>query len=285
MAISDYSPTRDNNASIAPGDLRSNDYRRDQQIINAIRQLMADLAAPTFEAPIDVVNSSGVLLIRLSNDNNGAIEIGKVDGTTSTPYIDFHSGATFVDYDSRIIASGGSGVSGGGALEFKTADAFFSSGRIRFPAAQNASSDANTLDDYEEGTWTPVLTYATPGDLSVAYGVQLGRYQKVGHSVYVDFVISTSTHTFTTASSELRVTGLPFAAVTLSGTDWTGACQWQGITTTRSDMACSITSAQSFIRFVASGSGLSRDSMDATTNTASGTQIVLMGHVDYEAAS
>jgi hypothetical protein len=26
---------------------------------------------------------------------------------------------------------------------------------ITFPAAQSASSDANTLDDYEEGTWTP----------------------------------------------------------------------------------------------------------------------------------
>ena len=28
---------------------------------------------------------------------------------------------------------------------------------IAFPATQNASSDANTLDDYEEGTWTPTL--------------------------------------------------------------------------------------------------------------------------------
>src|ERR1035437_2045665 len=30
-----------------------------------------------------------------------------------------------------------------------------SAGQIKFPASQNASSDANTLDDYEEGTWTP----------------------------------------------------------------------------------------------------------------------------------
>jgi len=30
-------------------------------------------------------------------------------------------------------------------------------GQIKFPATQNSSADANTLDDYEEGTWTPTL--------------------------------------------------------------------------------------------------------------------------------
>lgn len=44
MAVSDYSTNRDSNASIAPGNIRSNDPSRDQQIINAIRQLMADMA-------------------------------------------------------------------------------------------------------------------------------------------------------------------------------------------------------------------------------------------------
>ena len=29
---------------------------------------------------------------------------------------------------------------------------------ITFPATQSASSDANTLDDYEEGTWNPTYT-------------------------------------------------------------------------------------------------------------------------------
>ena len=47
MPASNYSTDRDSNASIAPGNIRSEDYRRDQQIINAIRQLMADLASMT----------------------------------------------------------------------------------------------------------------------------------------------------------------------------------------------------------------------------------------------
>jgi hypothetical protein len=45
-------------------------------------------------------------------------EIGYTGGSATTPYIDFHSGATAVDFDSRIIASGGNGTSGNGTLSY-----------------------------------------------------------------------------------------------------------------------------------------------------------------------
>lgn len=45
-----------------------------------------------------------------------ALEIGGQSGVANTPFIDFHSGATLADYDSRIIASGGNGTAGGGQL-------------------------------------------------------------------------------------------------------------------------------------------------------------------------
>lgn len=51
---------------------------------------------------------------------NAAIEIG-APGTTNTPFIDFHSGATAVDFDSRIIATGGNGSFGGGTLTVQAA--------------------------------------------------------------------------------------------------------------------------------------------------------------------
>jgi hypothetical protein len=53
---------------------------------------------------------------------------------------------------------------------------------ITFPATQSASSDANTLDDYEEGTWTPSLS-ASGG--TVTYFVRVGRYVKIGTQVTV----------------------------------------------------------------------------------------------------
>ncbi|MFD3301981.1 hypothetical protein [Aquipseudomonas alcaligenes] len=85
-----------------------------------------------------------------------------------------------------------------------------SNGQVVFPANQVPSANANTLDDYEEGTWTPVLTFSTPGDLSVAYSAQSGRYTKVGRLVSADFTVVTTTFTHTTASGELQMTGLPF---------------------------------------------------------------------------
>jgi hypothetical protein len=57
---------------------------------------------------------------------------------------------------------------------------------ITFPATQSASSDANTLDDYEEGTWTPTdnsgagLTFTNNGS----------QYTKIGRAVTVNFEIS-----------------------------------------------------------------------------------------------
>ncbi len=52
--------------------------------------------------------------------SNAQIEIG-AQGTANTPFIDFHSGATTTDYDSRIIASGGTGVTGAGTLTLTAA--------------------------------------------------------------------------------------------------------------------------------------------------------------------
>jgi hypothetical protein len=62
---------------------------------------------------------SGATVISMSNDANGSIEIGKVDGTATTPFIDFHAGATATDFDVRVIASGGTGVAGAGTLQIQ----------------------------------------------------------------------------------------------------------------------------------------------------------------------
>lgn len=81
---------------------------------------------------------------------------------------------------------------------------------IKFPATQVASGDANTLDDYEEGTWTPTLTFDTPGDLSVVYSFNTGSYTKIGRQVSLFFSIAATTFTFTTANGSLRIGGCPF---------------------------------------------------------------------------
>ena len=81
---------------------------------------------------------------------------------------------------------------------------------IAFPAAQVASADPNTLDDYEEGTWTPTLNFVTAGDLSVTYTAQSGRYTKVGNMVTFAVRVVLATFSHSTASGALRLTNLPF---------------------------------------------------------------------------
>jgi hypothetical protein len=52
---------------------------------------------------------------------NPNMEIGRIDGTVSLPHTDFHSGATPTDFDTRLIASGGTGSDGGGTFDIVSA--------------------------------------------------------------------------------------------------------------------------------------------------------------------
>jgi hypothetical protein len=81
---------------------------------------------------------------------------------------------------------------------------------ITFPATQSASSNANTLDDYEEGTWTPVFNSITGSPTGIA------RYVKVGRQVTLTF--EQSGGTFTCTGSVGNITGIPFAGIGGSGT-------------------------------------------------------------------
>jgi hypothetical protein len=76
---------------------------------------------------------------------------------------------------------------------------------VTFPATQSASSDANTLDDYEEGTFTPTLTNFT----IVSQTSNNGYYTKIGRQVFLNIIIL-ATSVATTAGSS-TVTNLPFA--------------------------------------------------------------------------
>lgn len=150
-------------------------------------------------------------------------------------------------------------------------------GQIVFPATQVPSANANTLDDYEEGTWTPVLTFATPGDLSVVYSAQVGSYSKIGRVVFVDFTIITSSFTHTTASGSLTFLGLPFAA----SANNIGNFDFQGITKAGyTHFVSRIANGGSALTIQASSSGLSRSTV-ANPDVPSGGSVVVIGSIQY----
>jgi hypothetical protein len=79
---------------------------------------------------------------------------------------------------------------------------------ITFPATQSASSNANTLDDYEEGTWTATLTDGTNTTTSTG-----ANYRKIGSLVFLSFQFYDKDISAWNAAN-LSVTGLPFTVAT-----------------------------------------------------------------------
>jgi len=89
-------------------------------------------------------------------------------------------------------------------------------GGVAFPATAVAVSDANTLDDYEEGTWTP---NQGAGLTVVGTFSATGTYTKIGRQVTVVFTVAGATTIAVTAGGQ--ITGnLPFS--TLTGIDNAG---------------------------------------------------------------
>ena len=88
-------------------------------------------------------------------------------------------------------------------------------GQITFPATQSASSNANTLDDYEEGTWSPTVTSSSG---SITTYTASGTYTKIGRVVYQTATIDITT--VGTASGTMTITTNPFTPAVVAESRW-----------------------------------------------------------------
>jgi hypothetical protein len=148
-----------------------------RNLANLANQLNGDGDVPKIE-----VGDSSVVVTDTGSD-------GKITGTAdNTEVFSVEKGKTFV-------LQGGVSSTGVG---------------IAFPANQatvGASTNANTMDDYEEGTWTPTLVGAGGG--SFTYSFQSGSYTRMGRVVVLDGRLQ---WTATTSSGDfVNIQGLPFS--------------------------------------------------------------------------
>jgi hypothetical protein len=159
-----------------------------------------------------------------SNATTGVLQVvGPVAASTrvmTTPDANFtvartDAGQTFTGVQTfdTTISVGGATPSASGA-------------GITFPATQSASTDANTLDDYEEGTWTPVLQFDA-NTQSIA--INKATYVKIGKAVNINMQITWSAKS---GSGRVYITGLPFAKETGGTVAVMGACLGGSVTTT-----------------------------------------------------
>lgn len=79
---------------------------------------------------------------------------------------------------------------------------------IKFPTTQVPSSNPNTLDDYEEGTWTPTLVASTTAG-NHTYPTRLGWYRKIGSQISISANISCTVDS--AWSGPVSIGGAPFA--------------------------------------------------------------------------
>jgi hypothetical protein len=83
---------------------------------------------------------------------------------------------------------------------------------VSFPATQSASTDANTLDDYEEGTFTPILADSASSSNAATMTVQQGFYTKVGNTVTIQIQIAWSDKGSMNSGQNTRIYGIPFSS-------------------------------------------------------------------------
>jgi hypothetical protein len=229
---------------------------------NAVAAMLAQISEFLSTAPPAQIGTLGE-----QQADRAKITGGTIDGTTigaTTP-----AAAT-----ATVLTSTGATVVGT-LLNISAAGA----GQIQFPATQNPSANANTLDDYKESTWTPTLTSTTPGNLAVTYATRVGDYTKIGRQVFVTFVINTSAFTWTTATGDLILTGLPFASAGVS--QISGCLDWAGITKAGyTQLSPVVVNGATQLLVLASGSGLARSTVKITEMPSAGT-VFLSGQISY----
>lgn len=157
------------------------------------------------------------------NDANHRLLLYR-DGTTWYEIARSSAVTTPGGSDTQVQFNDSSGFGGDAGLTYaKTTDTLTlagplvisgaAAGQIVFPAAQNASGGANTLDDYEEGSWTPVIG-GSGGESGQTYSQQIGRYVKIGRLVHLYFRVVLSVEG--TITGNVQIKNLPFTSANIA---------------------------------------------------------------------
>jgi hypothetical protein len=141
---------------------------------------------------------------------------------------------------------------------------------ITFPASQSASSNANTLDDYEEGTFTPTLPNG--GTISINHAV----YTKIGRQVTVSFYVEAIAPT--NNSSDFLIGGLPFTIK--NGDFYSGSFGFVGDTNLSNWLILGLSNSTT-IGFRVMGNSAARLNSDYVTLAALGSLDALIINLTY----
>lgn len=130
------------------------------------------------------------------------------------------SSNTGIRFDTNFIApADATGANRDNAINLGSSGNRFKDLYLSGGAYLGGTGSANLLHDYEEGTWTPVLSGAT----TTTYTSQIGQYTKIGNLVYLFFDIHINS---VGDGSPTTITGLPFAQY---NNDALAVSYWSGL--------------------------------------------------------
>jgi len=179
-----------------------------------------------FSKTYSSADSSSVLYVGRNGTDGNIINIAK-DGATvgsigaNSGYLyigdNVNAGLHFVSsairpYDAQAQSISDNVVDlGVSASRFKD---LYLSGGVVF-GSTGGSVTSKTLDDYEEGTWTPVIT--PEGGSAAGITVNHATYTKVGRLVSLVFDVTINSISGTSSSNAIELTGMPFNSATSHG--------------------------------------------------------------------
>jgi len=159
---------------------------------------------------IKIVNGSDITW--LEDVSIYSLGFGIQDNATTTAItIDSSENVTFANPLTSFLSTGIDDNATSNAITIDSNEDVQFVGTAQFAAGEgivfngDAITAANTLDDYEEGTWTPVLS---DGTNNAAMNIQIGKYVKIGNQVTLTAYLSTSS--LGLVSGDIRVLGAPF---------------------------------------------------------------------------
>jgi hypothetical protein len=149
------------------------------------------------------INPYTVTLTTSSFSENMSIlgHVTNIVGTSGSIYPQTFASAAGIKTVGPVLAGLSSAVSQGGKLQ--TLDG------VSFPSTQVDLANTHTLDDYAEGTWTPIVI-SSGASGTPTYSFQSGHYTKIGDLVHISGYVAYSNHTG--ASGYLQVAHLPYYA-------------------------------------------------------------------------
>jgi len=230
LAAADYTATNGSDIVLTTG-AALND------ILEYVAYTPFEVADQTFTGTTTVTDSGAAPLVANRTTSDGDITVFQKDGTVVGSigatqsgvniYYAGGAGKSGVEYSNTAWRPWYDGARADNSIDLGTTVNRFKDFYLSGGVYLGGTGAANYLDDYEEGTWTPVVEFGG-GSVGIVYSIQVGKYTKVGNVVTISTSLSLTNKGSSTGNA--YITGLPFTATAdLAGSQGGGvAAVWSG---------------------------------------------------------